>query len=109
MLIRFCAALVAMMMITGLASADEIDANSILVIFDRGGLVMWAILAVSILGCAFVLERVITLRRSVQIPKRLMADLRDAMVKGGVSAGREVVAGGKSAMARVMSALLSRS
>ncbi len=38
-----------------------------------------------------------------------MANLRDAMVSGGVSAGLKAVEGDKSAMGRVMRALLSRS
>lgn len=109
MLIRLTCLLSAVVLTASAAMADEFSSNSVIIAFDRGGKVMWAILAASIIGCAYVLERLITLRKSVQIPKTLMADLRDAMVKGGVAAGRQVVAGSKSAMARVMHALLSRS
>ncbi len=106
---RFSALLLAALACASLAAADDFSSNAVLNAFDKGGKVMWAILLASIIGCAFVIERLIALRRSAQIPKALMADLREAMVKGGVAAGREVVAGGKSAMARVMNALLSRS
>ena len=89
--------------------ADEVAPESVLSAFDRGGKIMWAILLVSVAGCAFVAERLLVIRRGAQIPKRLMADLRDAMVVGGVGAGLKVVEGDKSAMGRVMYALLSRS
>ena len=89
--------------------ADEVAAQSILTSFERGGKIMWAILLASMIGCVYVVERLLVIRRSVQIPLRLMADLRDAMVSGGVGAGIGVVGSSKSAMGRVMHALLSRS
>lgn len=92
---------------TGLA--DEVSRENVLTVFQRGGKVMWAILLASIIGCAFTAERLLSIRRGAQIPKRLLADLREAMVAGGVPAGRKVVEGDTSAMGRVMYALLSRS
>ncbi len=89
--------------------ADELNPETVLASFERGGKIMWAILAASVIGCAFAAERLIVIRRGAQIPKRLMADLRDAMVSGGVSAGLRAVEGDRSAMGRVMRALLSRS
>lgn len=89
--------------------ADEITPDTILATFERGGKIMWAILALSMIGCAFAAERMLVIRRGAQIPKRLMANLRDAMVSGGVTAGLQVVEGDRSAMGRVMAALLSRS
>ncbi len=91
------------------ASADELAPETILLSFQRGGKVMWAILAASVAGCAFALERLLAIRRGAQIPEKLMAELRDAMVSGGVAAGRRVVDGDASAMGKVMYALLSRS
>ncbi|MCD7896828.1 MAG: hypothetical protein LUG50_09170, partial [Planctomycetaceae bacterium] len=89
--------------------ADELNPDSVFDTFERGGKVMWAILACSVVGCAFAAERILAIRRRAQVPKRLMADLRDAMVSGGVGAGIKVVEGNKSAMGRVMYALLTRS
>lgn len=89
--------------------ADEVTRDSLLISFERGGKIMYAILLASVIGCCFVVERIFAIRRGAQIPKQLMADLRDAMVAGGVAAGRRVVDGERSAMGRVMYALLSRS
>ncbi len=100
-------AMLALIAATG--RADELAPESVYTSFEKGGKVMWAILAASLIGCAFVAERLIAIRRSVQIPKRLMEELRDAMVSGGVPAGLKVVEGNRSAMGRVMYALLSRS
>lgn len=96
-------------MTAGQVWADDLGRDSLFVAFDRGGKIMWAILAASIIGCAFAAERLLMIRRGTQIPKRLMADLRDAMVSGGVGAGLRVVEGSRSAMGRVMHSLLSRS
>lgn len=94
---------------TALAHADEVNAESVLTSFERGGKLMWLILLASMVGCAFAVERAFAIRRGAQIPRRLMADLRDAMVSGGVTSGIKVVEESKSAMGRVMYALLSRS
>ncbi len=91
------------------ARADDIDPESILTAFERGGKIMWAILACSVIGCAFAAERFLVIRKGAQIPKRLMNDLRDAMLAGGVNSGLQVVEGNRTAMGRVMHALLSRS
>ncbi|MCC8179552.1 MAG: MotA/TolQ/ExbB proton channel family protein [Planctomycetes bacterium] len=91
------------------AWADEIAPEAVFATFQRGGKLMWAILAASMIGCVFIVERLLVVRRSKQIPKRLMANLREAMVAGGVQAGLRVVEHDKSAMGRVMFALLSRS
>ncbi len=91
------------------ARADDLDPESILASFERGGKIMWAILACSVIGCAFAAERFLVIRRGAQIPKPLMNDLREAMLAGGVTSGLQVVEGDRSAMGRVMHALLSRS
>lgn len=104
----FCIALPLVFCAT-IGRADELAAESVLGSFEKGGKVMYAILAVSIIGCAFAAERLLAIRRGAQVPKRLMDQLRDAMVSGGVPAGLKVVDGNKSAMGRVMYALLSRS
>ncbi|MDR0362419.1 MAG: MotA/TolQ/ExbB proton channel family protein [Planctomycetota bacterium] len=106
---RMLLAMAALLTVAGVACADEISRDSMLTAFQRGGSVMWAILAVSIFGYGYAIERFVSLLRVAQIPRRLMDGLRDEMVRGGVAAGLEVVGGGKSAMARVMYALLSRS
>ncbi|MDR3078055.1 MAG: MotA/TolQ/ExbB proton channel family protein [Planctomycetota bacterium] len=91
------------------ARADELAVNSLLTVFEKGGELMWAILASSVIGCGFVAERLLAIRRGAQIPKRVLAGLRDAMASGGVPAGVRVVEGDKSAMGRIMHVLLSRS
>jgi biopolymer transport protein ExbB len=109
MLFRFLVLTVLAVSAAGWVRADELAPETVFQSFDRGGKVMWAILAVSIVGCAFAAERLLAIRRGAQIPAKLMADLRDAMVSGGVTAGRRVVDGDRSAMGKVMHALLSRS
>ena len=109
MVIRILALAAILLAVAATGRADELATESILTSFDRGGKVMWAILAASVIGCAFAAERILSIRRGVQIPKRLMADLREAMVAGGVGAGLKVTGGDRSAMGRVMHALLSRS
>jgi biopolymer transport protein ExbB len=106
---RFLIVSAVLILAASVGRADELNPEAVLTSFERGGKIMWAILAASVIGCAFAAERLISIRRGAQIPKRLMAELRDAMVSGGVSAGLRVVEGDKSAMGRVMRALLSRS
>ncbi len=91
------------------ARADDLDPESMLTAFERGGVLMWPILACSVIGCALAAERFLVIRRGAQIPKRLMNDLRDAMLTGGVHSGMQVIEGDRTAMGRVMHALLSRS
>lgn len=93
-----------------LARADDVtDVDNYFKAFRAGGIIMWFILAASIIGCGFAAERLLVIRRGAQIPKRLLADLREAMVSGGIPAGLDVVSGNKSAIGRVMHTLLSRS
>lgn len=106
---RYLLMALALTLTANIACADEISPDSILVAFNRGGKIMWAILAISVVGCAFAAERLMVIRRGAQIPKRLIANLREAMVSGGVSGGLEVVENDKSAMGRVMASLLGRS
>lgn len=109
MRIRFLLTSSALIACAALGRADEVAPETIWVSFQRGGSVMWAILAASIIGFTYAVERFLVIRKSVQIPSRLMAALRDAMVSGGVAAGLETVENDKSAIGRVMHALLSRS
>jgi biopolymer transport protein ExbB len=109
MLKRVLVMSVVLLVIASRGRADDLSPEMILSTFERGGKLMWAILLASVAGCGFAAERIWGLRRGAQIPERLMAALRDAMVSGGVSAGLKVVEGDKSAMGRVMRALLSRS
>ena len=76
--------------------------------FQRGGFIMWVILALSVIGCAFAIERALALRRSVQIPQKLLADLRDALRSSGLEAGKALVHDNKCALARMMNSLLAR-
>ncbi len=109
MFIRVCMLTAVLAVFAVPAWADELVAETVLAEFEKGGKVMWAILVASVIGCAFAVERLMVIRRGYQIPKRLMAELREAMVAGGVASGLKVVEENKSAMGRVMYALLSRS
>ena len=103
------AALLILLAASSPARADELAVNSLLTVFERGGMLMWAILASSVIGCGFAAERALAIRRGAQIPGRIIAGLRDAMASGGVPAGVRVVEKDRSAMGRIMHALLVRS
>lgn len=109
MRLRFALVLAFSSLLAGTAVADEVNLDSALAVFTLGGPVMWIILAAAVVGLAFAIERFFVIRRKVQLPKRLMDRLRDAMVSGGVAAGLRTLEGDGSAMGRVMRCLLSRS
>lgn len=83
---------------------DAVMAN-----FSRGGPVMWVLLAVSMAGSVFAVERAMAYTRRKQVPEDLAERLRAALGEGGVAAGRALLATDASALARLMDALLARS
>ncbi|MDR1534383.1 MAG: MotA/TolQ/ExbB proton channel family protein [Planctomycetota bacterium] len=107
--IRSATILAVFLILAGAAGADELAPDTALAVFRRGGDLMWAILASSLIGLGFATERLLAIRRGAQIPARLMARLREAMLSGGIPAGLRSVEGDKSALGRVMRSLLSRS
>ncbi len=91
--------------------AEDAAKPAILRIFDtfrRGGPLMWAILAASVVGLAFVLERLVGLRQRAHIPPKLLGQVEEAYRKDGPAAARELVSGRDAALARVLDGLPSR-
>ena len=86
-----------------------VGGNTLFEEFRRGGSVMWAILAASLVGCTFLVERLIALRRSAQLPSALIPDLKHVLAREGVEGGRRLLKGNRSALARALDAVLARS
>jgi biopolymer transport protein ExbB len=77
-------------------------------LFWKGGLVMPAILAASVVGLAFAIERAAALRAPVQAPDGLAEEAALRLSRGGPGAARALVGGKDSALARMLDAALVR-
>jgi biopolymer transport protein ExbB len=77
-------------------------------LFNKGGLVMWAILLVSIAALAFGIERGGALRAQVQVPKGLADELAARFSRGGAAAAMPLVKGKASALSRMLESALLR-
>lgn len=77
-------------------------------IFSRGGSVMWVLVAVSVVGLTFALERAVSLRRSVHLPLGLLEQTQRRLKREGPEAARRALAGSDAALAKVLSGLLAR-
>lgn len=77
-------------------------------LFNKGGLVMWVILLVSVAALAFGIERAGALRGQVQVPKGLADELAVRFLRGGAGAAMPLVKGKASALARMLEAALVR-
>ncbi len=84
------------------------EETSLWELFSKGGLVMWAILLVSITALAFGIERAGALRAQVQVPKGLAEELAARFSRGGAAGAMPLVKGKESALARMLEAALSR-
>jgi len=84
------------------------DGDTLWDIFLRGGKVMWAILAASIVGLTFFFERAIELRRPKHAPKDFDKDLVHIVDTRGVDAGLAACADSRSSLSRVLYAALLR-
>lgn len=71
--------------------------------FLKGGIFMWPLLACSVLGVAFFLERIVTLFLSRTNPKKFVENLEEAIRKGGVKEGIEFCEKNRSPVARILS------
>lgn len=78
-------------------------------IFERGGPVMWVLLMLSVVAAAFAWERAAAYSRRKLVPDDLAERLKKSLAEGGVAAGRELLAADRSALARLLDALLARS
>ncbi len=67
----------------------EVGAGTVTVLFDKliwdGGPIVWTQLAVSVVGLAFALERLINLRRGVIVPQGLVADAEALWDQGKIN------------------------
>ena len=87
---------------TGVLSGDLTD------IFEKGGLLMYPIVGLSVIGLAFAFERMVALRRGILAPKDLMARVRQAARAHDAEAvGRELGSDG-APLARILRAGLAR-
>lgn len=92
-------------------SADPSPAagtGRVLEFFRRGGRIMWALLATSLVGLTFVLERLIGLRRSAHIPAGLVDEVEETLKTTGTQAARERLAKQPGALGTVLHGVLAR-
>ena len=76
--------------------------------FQRGGMVMWPILASSVAGLAFVLERLVGLRRSAVFPPKLLPEVRPLVQAGKTDEAMRLCRERPSPFARIVEACLGR-
>lgn len=78
-------------------------------LWNKGGPIMWGLLAVTLLGLAFVIERLITLLTKARLnPMKFMDQLTAAIDKGGVDAGRELCDATPQPVAKILGAGLTK-
>lgn len=77
-------------------------------LYLRGGAFMWPILALLILGLAISFERLWTLSRASVKTKRFLAQIRDALKKGGVKQALELCEKTRGPVAAIFHAGLLR-
>ncbi len=75
--------------------------------FSRGGPLMYPILACSLLGVAFAIERLISLRQKAVAPKNVAGQVLKAVGENGAAAGIELCEERPSALSRVLAAGLA--
>ncbi|MBM4037305.1 MAG: MotA/TolQ/ExbB proton channel family protein [Planctomycetes bacterium] len=75
--------------------------------FLAGGILMWPILASSIIGLAFIFERAVSLRQSVVVPPGVGKAVVDAARNGGVADAQLACHERPSALSRVLAAGLA--
>jgi biopolymer transport protein ExbB len=76
--------------------------------FQRGGPVMWPILLCSVVGLAFVFERLVALRREVVFPRRLLDEAAGLVRAGKLAEAAQVCGRDPSPFGRLLSACLGR-
>ena len=77
-------------------------------LFTRGGNLMWLILLCSVIGLAFIFERIVSLRRSVVAPRRQIRQLKTLCKQGEVDEALELSADSKTPFAHVVHCCLLR-
>ena len=78
-------------------------------LWQKGGPVMWPILATALLGLAFSIERLITLYfRASMNPLKFLDKLTEAIDAGGVDAGKELCDKTRQPVAKILAAGLAK-
>lgn len=83
---------------------DRMKRSGVVDLYDRGGVFMHALLILSILGVAVILERVFTLSKATTDTKRLMANLLRTFKSDGADASRTMLEKTKGPIAAVLHA-----
>jgi biopolymer transport protein ExbB len=76
--------------------------------FIQGGPLMWPLAICSIIGLTVTIERLITLRRSMVVPKKFLAAVKQLVIEGKTSAALELCGETWQPVARVVEAGLVR-
>ncbi len=90
------------------AVASTSALETVLGTFESGGGMMWVLLVTSIVGLSFALERLFALRRNAHVPHGLLEEVQAELAAGGAKSARGVLAGRRTALARVLDGLLAR-
>lgn len=78
-------------------------------LFQKGGPMMWGLLAIFLLGLAFIIERFITLLIKARLnPMKFMDQVTAAIDSGGVEAGRELCDATPPPVAKILGAGLAK-
>jgi biopolymer transport protein ExbB len=80
----------------------------LLQVFEQGGPIMYVLLGLSIIGFAFVLERLFALRRNRHVCPALVEEVRRKLEANDRVAARERLAQSEGATGRILQALLDR-
>jgi biopolymer transport protein ExbB len=83
---------------------DRMRRSGVVDLYERGGVFMHALLILSILGVAVILERVFTLSKATTDTKRLMGDLLRTLRSQGVDASRSMLEKTRGPIAAVLHA-----
>ncbi|KPJ60570.1 MAG: hypothetical protein AMJ46_06130 [Latescibacteria bacterium DG_63] len=83
---------------------DRMRRSGVVDLYERGGVFMHALLVLSILGVAVILERVYTLSKATTDTKRLMADVLRTFKSQGVDAARTMLEKTRGPIAAVLHA-----
>lgn len=96
------------MILSSAVFAGEGVVYDISAMFNSGGVLMWLMLATSVIGLAFAMERFFALRNCVHIPKELRAHVLWLIEREGVSETVAYLEGRRSTYARVLRVIISR-
>ncbi len=73
-------------------------------IFEKGGVVMYIIVGLSVVGLAFAFERLVALRRGVLVPRSWIGGLHEAVKSGDSAKVQQLLDEEKGPLARILAA-----